>query len=128
MFEGAAHILADDADAEKLAAAEQESEEKNARLSTDAIQKAVAEYFELQVRDLTGSKRPKNIAEARMIAMYLARYLTDLPLKQIGQEFGGRNHTTVIHAVNQVKTECKDDPRLQHTIVQLKRDLNIVEE
>ena len=105
-----------------------DSEAEASKVDIDRILSVVAKYFNLHVHDITGPKRPKNIAEARMIAMYLARYLTDLPLKQIGQEFGGRNHTTVIHAVNQVKNDCKDDPRLQHTIVQLKRDLNIVEE
>ena len=105
-----------------------DSEAEASKVDIDRILSVVAKYFNIHVHDITGPKRPKNIAEARMIAMYLTRYLTDLPLKQIGQEFGGRNHTTVIHAVNQVKSECKEDPKLQHTIVQLKRDLNIVEE
>ena len=105
-----------------------DSEADATRVDIDRILSVVAKYFNIHVHDITGSKRPKNIAEPRMIAMYLARHLTDLPLKEIGQEFGGRNHTTVIHAVKQVETDCKTDPRLQHTIVQLKRDLHVVED
>ena len=105
-----------------------DSEADATRVDIDRILNVVAKYFNLHVHDITGSKRPKNIAEPRMIAMYLARHLTDLPLKEIGQEFGGRNHTTVIHAVKQVEQDCKEDPRLQHTIVQLKRDLHVVED
>ena len=105
-----------------------DSEAEATRVDIDRILTVVAKYFNIHVHDITGSKRPKNIAEPRMIAMYLARHLTDLPLKEIGQEFGGRNHTTVIHAVKQVETDCKENPRLQHTLVQLKRDLHIVED
>ena len=105
-----------------------DSEADATRVDIDRILSVVAKYFNIHVHDITGSKRPKNIAEPRMIAMYLARHLTDLPLKEIGQEFGGRNHTTVIHAVKQVENDCKADPRLQHTIVQLKRDLHVIED
>lgn len=105
-----------------------DSEIDATKVDIDRILSVVAKYFNIHVHDITGSKRPKNIAEPRMIAMYLARHLTDLPLKEIGQEFGGRNHTTVIHAVKQVEEDCKDDPKLQHTLVQLKRDLHVVED
>ena len=105
-----------------------DSEADATKVDIDRILTVVAKYFNLHVHDITGSKRPKNIAEPRMIAMYLARYLTDMSLKDIGQEFGGRNHTTVIHAVKQVENDCKADAKLQHTIVQLKRDLHVVED
>ena len=102
---------------------EQESEEKNARLSTDAIQKAVAEYFELQVRDLTGSKRPKNIAEPRMIAMYLCRKLTNVSQQDIGAAFGGRTHATVIHAVKQVEELCRTNEDFKRSVSAIQRKL-----
>ena len=67
-------------------------------ITVDRIQRAVAAQFDLRVSDLTGPRRPKNIAEARQVAMFLTRQLTRLPLMQIGEEFGGRDHGTVIHA------------------------------
>jgi chromosomal replication initiator protein len=62
------------------------------------VQRIVATHYDLRVSDLTGPRRPKNIAEARQVAMFLVRSLTKLPLVQIGDEFGGRDHGTVIHA------------------------------
>lgn len=102
---------------------DQESEEKNARLSVDAIQKAVAEFFELQVRDLTGSKRPKNIAEPRMIAMYLCRKLTNVSQQEIGAAFGGRTHATVIHATKQVEELCRTNENFKRSVSAIQRKL-----
>ena len=84
----------------------------------------VASHFNIKVHDITGSKRPKNIAEPRMVAMYLSRTLTDESLKDIGLAFGGRNHTTVIHAIKQVETDCKTDEELKRTVTTLKRKLH----
>lgn len=67
-------------------------------VTVDRVQRVVATHYDLRVSDLTGPRRPKNIAEARQVAMYLVRTLTRLPLVQIGDEFGGRDHGTVIHA------------------------------
>lgn len=67
-------------------------------VSVDAIQRMVATHYDLRVGDLTGPRRPSNIALARQVAMYLTRHMTKLPLTQIGEEFGGRDHGTVIHA------------------------------
>lgn len=102
---------------------DKEAEEKSSRLSLDAIQKAVAEHFGLQVRELTGSKRPKGIAEPRMIAMYLCRKLTNSTQQDIGAAFGGRSHATVIHAVKQVEDMCLKDEDLKHTVSTLQRHL-----
>ena len=77
---------------------DKEAEEKSSRFTIPAIQKAVAEYFDLQVRDLTGKARPQKIAEARMIAMYLCRELTENSTNEIGAAFG-KNHATVINAI-----------------------------
>lgn len=67
-------------------------------VSVDLIQRTVATRYDLRVSDLTGPRRPSNIAEARQVAMYLTRHITKLPLTQIGEEFGNRDHGTVIHA------------------------------
>lgn len=97
--------------------------EKN-RVSIDRILDAVASHFNIKVHDITGSKRPKNIAEPRMVAMYLSRTLTDESLKDIGQAFGGRNHTTVIHAIKQVENDCRTNEELKRTVTALKRKLH----
>lgn len=73
-------------------------EEPAKSITVDRVQRAVATEYDLRVSDLTGPRRPKNIAEARQVAMYLTRHMVKLPLIQIGEEFGGRDHGTVIHA------------------------------
>jgi len=73
-------------------------DEPTKSVTLDRVQRAVANQYDLRVSDLTGPRRPKNIAEARQVAMYLTRHMVKLPLIQIGEEFGGRDHGTVIHA------------------------------
>lgn len=102
---------------------DREAEEKTLRVSIEAIQKAVAAHFGLQVRDLTGSKRPKNIAAPRMIAMYLCRQMTDFSQQDIGAAFGGRTHATVIHALHQVDDMCRKNESVKQTISILRRQL-----
>jgi chromosomal replication initiator protein len=76
-------------------------------VSVDLIQRTVAAGRDLRVSDLTGPRRPSHIAEARQIAMYLTRHLTKLPLTQIGEEFGGRDHGTVIHACKVISSRMQ---------------------
>lgn len=102
---------------------DREAEEKSFRISIEAIQKAVAAHFGIQIRDLTGVKRPKNIAEPRMIAMYLCRQMTDCSQQDIGAAFGGRTHATVIHAIRQVDTMCQKNESVKQTISVLRRQL-----
>lgn len=102
---------------------DKEAEEKSQRVTAEAIQKAVAEHFNLQVRDLTGTKRPENIARARMIAMYLCRKLTEQSLQEIGLAFGGRKHATVIHAVSQIEKIAADDENTKRSLSTLQRKL-----
>ena len=102
---------------------DQEAEEKNLSLSLESIQKAVADYFGLQVRDLTGSKRPKNISDPRMIAMYLCRKLTNTSQRDIGAAFGGRTHATVIHAIKQIEKELPRDEGMRHAVSMIQRSL-----
>jgi chromosomal replication initiator protein len=77
-------------------------------VTVDRVQRAVATQYDLRVSDLTGPRRPKNIAEARQVAMYLTRQMIKLPLIQIGEEFGGRDHGTVIHACKVVSKRMTD--------------------
>jgi chromosomal replication initiator protein len=78
------------------------------QITVDRVQRIVATHYDLRVSDLTGPRRPKNIAEGRQVAMYLVRTLTKLPLIQIGEEFGGRDHGTVIHACKVVTNQIQN--------------------
>jgi len=100
-----------------------EEESSSKKISIDNILKSVADYFELRTHDLTGSRRPKNIAEPRMIAMFLTRNLTEYSLPEIGMAFGGRNHATVIHAVKKVGADCEKDENMKRTVSMLKRQI-----
>ncbi|HPO90562.1 MAG TPA: chromosomal replication initiator protein DnaA [Victivallales bacterium] len=100
-------------------------EAANHRISIERIQRTVAEHYDLRVSDLTGKKRPNNIALPRMIAMYLCRQLTDHSLPDIGDAFG-RNHATVIHAVSKIEKDCQSDNSLSAVISQLKRRIQSV--
>jgi chromosomal replication initiator protein len=77
--------------------------ERSARqISIQTIQNEVCRYFSLSKDDLLGAKRSQNIVLPRQIAMYLARELTELSLPRIGAEFGGKDHTTVMHATSKI--------------------------
>ncbi|MBP1932339.1 chromosomal replication initiator protein DnaA [Ammoniphilus resinae] len=83
------------------------------------IQKVVGEHFGLKLEDFKAKKRNRSVAFPRQIAMYLSRELTEHSLPKIGEEFGGRDHTTVIHANEKITTTLKNDPNLQDTIKEL---------
>ena len=84
------------------------------------IQEDVAKYYHLQIKDLKGKKRVKNIVVPRQIAMYLSRELTDNSLPKIGAEFGGKDHTTVIHAHEKIQRLMKQDLTIQNEIAEIK--------
>jgi len=88
-------------------------------VSVDAIQRMVATHYDLRVADLTGPRRPSNIALARQVAMYLTRHMTKLPLTQIGEEFGGRDHGTVIHACRGITDRMKKGEDFRRTVESL---------
>ncbi len=111
------------AKAEELLSKLLEEEVSNKKVSIENIQKKVADHFDLHIHDILGSKRPKNIAGPRMIAMYLTRQLTDMSLPEIGMAFGGRNHATVIHAVKKVTSICNKDEDTKRTVALLKRQV-----
>ena len=89
-------------------------------VTVEMVQAEVARQFGMHVNDLRGNRRTQDVAYARHVAMYLARDLTETSLPQIGARFGGRHHTTVIHAVDKVERQLKDghDPQL-HDLIEL---------
>lgn len=84
------------------------------------VQKAVADYYGISVDALKGKKKSKNIAYPRQLAMYLARLLTNESFPRIGLEFGGRDHSTVIHAVDKIESDLKDNKALNEIINEIK--------
>ncbi len=90
------------------------------RVTIEKIQRTVAEFYDLRISDLTGKKRPNNIVVPRMVAMFLCRKLTDRSLPDIGEAFG-RNHATVIHAVNKIQKDSSADSSFSGLLAQLKR-------
>jgi len=88
-------------------------------VTIESIQEVVAEHFGIKVAEMKSKRRTRNITYPRQIAMYLARELTDSSLPEIGAAFGGRDHTTVIHAYEKIEGEVKLDPSLQSTIKEL---------
>lgn len=85
------------------------------------IQRAVANVYQLKIDDLKAKKRTKSIAYPRQIAMYLSRELTDCSLPKIGKEFGGRDHTTVIHACDKISKLLETDSALQSRIKEIEQ-------
>ncbi|MCH5585036.1 chromosomal replication initiator protein DnaA [Shimazuella sp. AN120528] len=88
------------------------------------IQQVVGDYYQLRVEDLKSKKRTKTIAYPRQIAMYLSRELTDSSLPKIGEDFGGRDHTTVIHAHEKISRMLSSDQELEQVIMELKNRLS----
>ena len=99
------------------------SKKQGKHITIDSIQDIVASYFNLRIEDLKSQRRTRNVAYPRQIAMYLSRKLTDMSLPKIGEEFGGRDHTTVIHAYEKISGNLKTDDSLQHTINDLTKKL-----
>jgi len=100
------------------------SSKQSKQVTIDLIQDVVANYFNLKVDDLKSSRRTRNVAFPRQIAMYLSRKLTDMSLPKIGEEFGGRDHTTVIHAYEKISTNLKVDESLQNAVNDLAKRIN----
>ncbi|MDR2177405.1 MAG: chromosomal replication initiator protein DnaA [Treponema sp.] len=94
---------------------------RQANMSIDLIQSVVAKYFSLSSNDLRSKKRAQNIVYARQIAMYIIRDITEYSTTEIGQSFGGKDHTTVMHSCNKISERMKADPTIEPTIESLKR-------
>jgi chromosomal replication initiator protein len=97
--------------------------EEEKRITIDLIQKVVAAHFDLHIADMKAQKRTKAIAFPRQIAMYLSRDLTDSSLPEIGENFGGRDHTTVMHAYDKIKERLEKDPDFGKTIERLIKEI-----
>ena len=93
------------------------------RATIDQIQKKVAEHFNVKLSDMHSARRSRTIARPRQIAMYLAKNLTTRSLPEIGRKFGGRDHTTVIHAIKKIQELTKNDSNLAEDIEILTRSL-----
>jgi chromosomal replication initiator protein len=92
-------------------------------VAIETIQKAVAEYFNLSYIELRGKKRTRAVAVPRQIAMYIARNMTDYSTTEIGYDFGGRDHTTVMHACQKIESLIQTDPSIDNTIQKLMRTI-----
>ena len=84
-------------------------DESDVHITASAIKEAAAEYFEVTLDQLTGAGKMRQVAHARQIAMYLCRELTELSLPKIGDEFGGKDHTTVMYADRKIRNEMKEN-------------------
>jgi chromosomal replication initiator protein len=89
------------------------------QVTIDTIKHVVAEHYSIRMQDFEVRNRTRSVAFPRQIAMYLSRELTDSSLPKIGEEFGGRDHTTVIHACEKIAEDIKHDPAFAHTVEQL---------
>lgn len=94
-------------------------ENKPKKISIELIQQTIADHYHLKVDDFKAKKRTRAVAFPRQIAMYLSRELTDASLPKIGEHFGGRDHTTVLHAYDKISQERSEDPKLDRTIAEL---------
>ena len=92
-------------------------------IDIDKIQKSVSAFFSVSIDDLKDKTRKKEVATARQVAMYFAKEYTDFSLKQIGQHFGGRDHSTVIHAVQSVNNQLIKDDSFKRAVDELKKQL-----
>ena len=96
---------------------------QNRQISVENIQKTVADFFSIKVADMYSKRRPANIARPRQIAMYLAKELTQKSLPEIGELFGGRDHTTVLHAVRKIALDRTKNPECNHELHVLEQTL-----
>jgi len=96
---------------------------RQANLSIEIIQKVVADFYSLSSNDLKGKKRNQKIAYPRQLSMYICREMTDFSTTEIGEAFGGRDHTTVMHSIDKIQGLLITDPSLDSTIENLKRQI-----
>jgi len=99
------------------------SSDKPKKITVELIKEVVSKEFNLKVEDFNSKKRTRSIAYPRQIAMYLTRELTDLSLPKIGENFGGRDHTTVIHAYDKIKEDMKENEDFKKTIDKLIKNI-----
>jgi chromosomal replication initiator protein len=93
-------------------------------LTIESIQKTICDYYHIKLTDLKAKRRTKNIALPRQVAMYLCRKYTAISFPVIGDKFGGRDHSTVIHASKTIERKIKADPSMQSAVESIERNLN----
>jgi chromosomal replication initiator protein len=94
-------------------------------ITVESIQKTICDHYNIKLGDLKAKRRTKNIALPRQVAMYLCRKFTETSFPAIGHKFGGRDHSTVIHASRAIEKRLQEDPLMQTTIDKIERSLNI---
>ncbi|MBN2428575.1 MAG: chromosomal replication initiator protein DnaA [Deltaproteobacteria bacterium] len=99
--------------------------EKNREISVEQIQKVVASHFNIKLTELKSSKRLKALVIPRQIAMYLARQMTSCSYPEIGEKFGGKDHSTIIHAIKKIEKALEDDFRLRSTLENIKKSMTL---
>ena len=95
------------------------------KISIDNIQKTVAEFYSIRVSDLKGKRRNRQVARPRQVAMALAKELTSMSLPDIGDAFGGRDHTTVIHACKKIEELNRTDSKIEEDYSTLQKILSV---
>ncbi|MCS6915848.1 MAG: chromosomal replication initiator protein DnaA [Myxococcales bacterium] len=98
--------------------------QSSATLTVEMVQKEVANYFNVKIADLKGQKRHQAIARPRQIAMYLARKLCKCSYPELGQKFGGKDHTTVLSACRKVESLIQEDIKIRHIVQEIERHLS----
>ncbi|WP_312814755.1 chromosomal replication initiator protein DnaA [Sedimentibacter sp.] len=96
----------------------------NKKITINDIKEVIANYYNISIEDLVSKRKTKNIAYPRQIAMYIGRKLTDLSLPKLGEEFGGRDHSTVLHAYNKVEEDIENSQEVKKSVDDLISMLN----
>jgi chromosomal replication initiator protein len=100
------------------------SSKQSKQVTIEIIQEVVSNYYSLSMEEFKSARRTRNVAYPRQIAMYLCRKLTDMSLPKIGEEFGGRDHTTVIHACEKISKGLKTDEALETAVAELNKRIS----
>ena len=99
------------------------SEEQNRQIMIEDVLRTISGHFNVTKQDILSSRRHKTIVYPRQIGMYLAKVLTTRSLPEIGRKFGGRDHTTVLHAVRKIEKLIKTNPTIRESITTLENSL-----
>jgi len=92
-------------------------------ITVQAINKVVCDYFNVNTSDMKSKKKNKSLVQPRQISMYLAKELTSYSFTEIGSEFGGRDHTTIMHAYERINSICNVDPEMRNIVEKLKKEI-----
>jgi chromosomal replication initiator protein len=99
--------------------------ENSREITIEKIQKTVAEHFQIKVAELKSSRRLKNFVFPRQISMYICRKLTELSYPEIGAKFGGKDHSTIIHAIKKIDKKIEEDIHTKILVEKLMDKMNI---